>query len=51
MIHKVLYYRTYENLTLRCIDLKKLDFSKQNKVRSFPMDAPAAPVDMTTKLQ
>jgi choloylglycine hydrolase len=51
MTHKVLYYRTYENLTLRCIDLKKLDFSKQNKVHSFPMDAPAAPVDMTTKFQ
>jgi choloylglycine hydrolase len=45
--NKILYYRTYENLTLRYIDLKKLDFSPHSPVRSFPMAAGPHPIDMT----
>ncbi len=48
--NKVLYYRTYEDLTLRYIDLKKLDFSPSSGMQSLPMIAVPEPVDMTAKL-
>lgn len=48
--NKILYYRTYEDLTLRFIDLKKLDFSAGRRPSSFPMQTPVQPVDMTSKL-
>lgn len=46
--NKIFYYRTYGNLTLRMIDLKKLNFS--GKTKSFPMETPFTPIDMTLKL-
>jgi choloylglycine hydrolase len=46
MKNKLFYYRTYEDLTLRFVDLKKLDFSSSEK--SFPMTTTPEPIDMTS---
>ncbi|MBP7074219.1 MAG: choloylglycine hydrolase family protein [Rhabdochlamydiaceae bacterium] len=48
--NKVLYYRTYEDLTLRYIDLKKLDFSTGPNTQSILMESTPQPVDMTKSL-
>ncbi|MGH2612530.1 MAG: linear amide C-N hydrolase, partial [Rhabdochlamydiaceae bacterium] len=48
--NKILYYRTYEDLTLRYIDLKKLDFSAGRNPQSFPMGTTSAPINMTSRL-
>lgn len=47
--NKILYYRTYEDLTLRYIDLKKLDFSS-GRESSLPMTTTPQPIEMTAKL-
>jgi choloylglycine hydrolase len=48
--NKKLYYRTYEDLTLRQIDLTKLDFTPSSKRPSLPMIDISEPIDMTSKL-
>ncbi len=47
--NKIFYYRTYEDLTLRMIDLKGLNFS--GKVQSFSMGTTFTPIDMSSKLK
>ena len=46
--NKIIYYRTYEDLTLRMIDLKRLDFSGTSK--SIPLETTFTPIDMTLQL-
>ena len=50
MKNKIFYYRTYEDLTLRSIDLKKLNFSAGQNPRSFLMQITPYHIDMTSKL-
>ncbi|MFC1576197.1 linear amide C-N hydrolase [Candidatus Omnitrophota bacterium] len=37
LTNKVLYFRTYENLTLRSVDLTKFDLKAGSKVKSLPL--------------
>lgn len=48
--NKLFYYRTYEDLTLRSIDLKRLDLSAGRPEQSVPLEASFQPVDMTSSL-
>lgn len=45
------YYRTYENMALRSIDLKALDFNTKNASKAIVIGGPAQPVDMTHMLK
>ncbi len=38
LTHKLLYYRTYDNMTLRAIDMSKVDFSANAPRLKMPMD-------------
>lgn len=51
LTNRVLYFRTYDNFTLRKIDLKRLDLGS-SKIKSVPMTLPdEAVVDMTDRLR
>lgn len=51
LTNRVLYFRTYDNFTLRKIDLKRLDLGS-GKIKSVPMTLPdEAVVDMTDRLR
>jgi choloylglycine hydrolase len=44
--NRMIYYRTMYNSTIRCIDLKTIDFS-QVKYQSYPLDeSKKQPVEM-----
>ena len=44
--NRMIYYRTMYNSTIRCIDLKAIDFS-QVKYQSYPLDeSKKQPVEM-----
>lgn len=45
--NKKLYYRTYADLTLRAVDLSKVDFSPNAKSQKMPIEAQQFVVDMT----
>lgn len=47
--NKVIYYRTYDDLTLRMVDLKKVDLSEKAQPLKMPLVAPRYMIDMTTK--
>jgi choloylglycine hydrolase len=47
----IFYYRTYQDLCLKSIDLKKLDFSESAMMTSFPMEQPPVEQDVTHVLQ
>ena len=50
--NKVLYYRTYNDLTLRKVDLMKLKPEKEKNIRSFPLYGYENPfVDMTDSMK
>lgn len=49
LTNKVVYYRTYGNMTLRMVDLKRLDLSPGNEYTSVVMDSPAKPIEVNMK--
>jgi choloylglycine hydrolase len=49
MTNRVFYFRSYENMTLRAIDLKKLDFSPGSGARSIPIYGGVDAVQDVTK--
>lgn len=51
LTHKVLYYRTYADLSLHVVDLNKLDFSPTAKSLKIPLVSKQILVNMTSKLQ
>lgn len=49
MTHKRFYYRTYNNLTLRMIDLGQIDFSEKGALLKMPLTTGTFdPIDMST---
>jgi len=46
LTNKIMYFRTYDNLTLRKINLSKLDFTNKTIVRYKMFDAPQTIIDM-----
>ena len=42
LTHKILYYRTYDNLSLHKVDLAKLDFSENAKRLWMPIASSAS---------
>ena len=48
---KVVYFRTYENLMLRSVDLKKLDVSPGAQRKSMPIQGGSEAVDVTGNLK
>jgi choloylglycine hydrolase len=51
LTHLVLYYRSYENLTLRSVALKQLDLTRESKQRRIPVSGGDPVVDMTAALR
>lgn len=51
LTNKVLYYRTFDNLSLRSIDLKALNLSPGETFRSVMMETVVKPVDITKDLK
>jgi penicillin V acylase-like amidase (Ntn superfamily) len=49
--NQVLYFRTYENLTLRAIDLKKLDMSPGAPKKAMSIQGGSGVVDVTGNLK
>ena len=47
LTHKILYYRFYDDLTLRSVDMAKLDFSEKAIPLKMPIKAPPLVLDMT----
>jgi choloylglycine hydrolase len=47
--HKVIYYRTYDNLTLRSLSLAKINFSKDAPILQMSLASPVAIQDMTSQ--
>lgn len=50
LTHKVLYYRTYNNMTLRAVTLDKIDFSANAKRLQIPIASQNNVVDVTNDL-
>ena len=48
--NRILYYRTYNNLTLRAVDLKKIDFSSGAKKLKMSIYGGAGIVDVTEQV-
>ena len=51
LTNKVLYFRSYENLCLRSVDLKKLNFAPGAKSKSVPVSGGRNIIDVTDRLQ
>jgi len=51
LTNKVIYYRTYEDLTLRMVDLSKVDFSEKAALTKIPLLTQQYTIDMTTRFQ
>jgi choloylglycine hydrolase len=49
LTHKIFYYHSYQDMTLRSIDLSKVDFSEKAPQRIMALAAQPVPVDMTTQ--
>ncbi len=49
LTHKKLYYRTYDDLTVRLVTMSQLDFSEQAKPLKMPLNQIYSPIDMTTR--
>jgi len=47
LTHKVFYYRTYDNLSLHAVDMKKINFSENAPRLKMPIASPAYIQDMT----
>jgi choloylglycine hydrolase len=50
LTHKTLYFRTYQNLTLRSVALEKLDFSSGAARLKMTLDSPPMSMDVTQQL-
>lgn len=50
LTHKMLYYRTYENMSLRAISLDKLDFTENAPRYKMPIAAPSNIENMNVKM-
>jgi len=52
LTNKILYYRSYENMSLRSVDMNKLDMSAEGKRLSFPVSGMGSGVvDITAELK
>ena len=51
LTHKKLYYRTYDDLTLRAVDLAKLDFSKNAKPLKMSISNSTPMVEVTDQFK
>jgi len=52
LTNKILYYRSYENMSLRSVDMNKLDMSQKGKRLSFPVHGMGSGVvDITAELK
>lgn len=47
LTHKILYYRTYDDLTLHAVDMNKLDFSENAPALKMPIASKPFILDMT----
>jgi choloylglycine hydrolase len=47
--NKILYYRTYDNMTLRSVSMDKIDFSEKAPLLKMPLAQPNEIIDMTKK--
>ena len=47
LTHKVFYYRTYENMTLRAVSLEKLDFRENAPALKMPIKSSSYILDVT----
>lgn len=50
LTHKKLYYRTYDDMTLKLVDMNKIDFSKNAKPVKMAIKSEQTIIDMTDKL-
>lgn len=51
LTHKIFYYHSYQDMTLRSIDLSKVDFSENAPAVSMPITGADPVVDMTEKFK
>ncbi|MGB3729101.1 MAG: linear amide C-N hydrolase, partial [Thermodesulfobacteriota bacterium] len=52
LTNKILYYRSYENMSLRSVDMNKLDMSAKGKRLKFPVHGMGSGVvDITDELK
>ena len=52
LTNKILYYRSYENMSLRSVDMNKLDMSSSGKTLKFPVHSLGSGiVDITSELK
>jgi choloylglycine hydrolase len=51
LTHKVMYFNTYQNLTLRSIDLKQIDFSENAPQLMMTMNSDPYIVDVTSQFK
>lgn len=49
LTHKIMYYRTYNDLTLRMVDLSKVDLSEKAQPMKMPLANEPYTIDMTAK--
>lgn len=49
LTHKMFYYRTYNNMTLRSIDLDKVDFAEKAPQLKMPIEAEPFILDLTSQ--
>ena len=47
LTHKIFYYRTYDNMTIRAVDMSKIDFSPNAARLKMPLDNGAYILDAT----
>lgn len=47
--HKMLYYRTYQDMTLQAIDLKAINFNENAHSLKMPLVSPSKLIDVTEK--
>lgn len=47
--HKIFYYRTYHDMTMRAVSLAKIDFSPQAPRLKMPLATPPSSIDVTDK--
>ncbi|VVC74962.1 Choloylglycine hydrolase [Aquicella siphonis] len=47
--HKILYYRTYNDMTVKGVSMSKIDFSEKAPLLKMPLAQPAYIMDMTDK--
>jgi choloylglycine hydrolase len=51
LTHKVFYYHTYQNLSLRSVDLKQIDFSENAPQLVMPLASAPVVIDVTSQLK